>query len=133
MRTTIADIQKLKARGEHIPMVTAYDYTSAQIVDSAGIPMILVGDSLGMVVLGHQSTIPVTLDEMLHHVRAVVRGSQKALVVADMPFLTYTSVEEALRNAGRFLQEAGAHAVKLEGGATVAPTVRRLVELGIPV
>lgn len=133
MRTTILDIQKLKARGERIPMVTAYDYTSAQFVDRAGIPIILVGDSLGMVVLGHQSTVPVTTDEMLHHIRAVVRGSQQALVVGDMPFLTYTSAEQALRTAGRILQEGGAQAVKLEGGAAVAPIIRRLVELGIPV
>lgn len=133
MRTTILDIQKMKQRGERIPMVTAYDYTSAQIVDRAGIPMILVGDSLGMVVLGHQTTVPVSLDEMLHHARAVVRGSQQALIVGDMPFLTYTDIDQALRNAGRFLQEAGVQAVKLEGGAPVLPIVRRLVELGIPV
>jgi 3-methyl-2-oxobutanoate hydroxymethyltransferase len=133
MHTTILDIQKMKTRGERIPMITAYDYTSAQIADSAGIPMILVGDSLGMVVLGHPTTIPVTLDEMLHHTRAVTRGSQQALIIGDLPFLTYASTEQALRSAGRMLQEAGAHAVKLEGGAQVAPTVRRLVEAGIPV
>lgn len=133
MRTTIQDIQKLKNRGERIPMVTAYDYTSAQLADRAGIPLILVGDSLGMVVLGHSSTVPVTLDEMLHHIRAVVRGSQQALVIGDMPFLTYTSAEQAIQTAARILQEAGAQAVKLEGGAAVAPIVRRLVDLGIPV
>lgn len=133
MRTTILDIQKMKQRGEKIPMVTAYDYTSAQIVDAAGIPLMLVGDTLGMVMLGHQTTIPVTLDEMIHHVRAVVRGSQKALVVADLPFLTYTTPEVALHSSGRMLQEAGAQTVKLEGGVEVTPTVRRLVEAGIPV
>jgi 3-methyl-2-oxobutanoate hydroxymethyltransferase len=133
MRTTILDIQRMKQRGEPIPMITAYDYTSAQLVDRAGIPLILVGDSLGMVVLGHQTTLPVTLDEMIHHARAVVRGAQQALVVVDMPFLTYTSAERALHSAGRIMQEAGAQAVKLEGGASVAPVVRRLVEAGIPV
>ena len=133
MHTTILDIQKMKTRGERIPMVTAYDYTSAQIVDRAGIPMILVGDSLGMVVLGHATTIPVTLDEMLHHAKSVVRGSQKALIIGDLPFLTYASPEQALHSAGRMLQEAGTHAVKLEGGAIVAPTIRRLVDAGVPV
>jgi 3-methyl-2-oxobutanoate hydroxymethyltransferase len=133
VRTTILDIQKLKDRGERIPMVTAYDYTSAQIADRAGVPLILVGDSLGMVVLGHSSTVPVTLDEMLHHIRAVVRGSERALVIGDLPFLTYTSTPQAIVSAGRIMQEAGAQAVKLEGGAAVAPTVARLVELGIPV
>lgn len=133
MRTTILTIQKMKRRGDRIPMITAYDYTSAQIADRAGVPMLLVGDTLGMVVLGHPTTLPVTLDEMLHHIRAVVRGSQKALVIGDMPFLTYTTVEQAIRNAGRILQEAGAQAVKLEGGAAVLPIVQRLVELGIPV
>jgi 3-methyl-2-oxobutanoate hydroxymethyltransferase len=133
MHTTILDIQKMKARNERIVMITAYDYTSAQIVDQAGIPMILVGDSLGMVMLGHQTTIPVTLDDILYHTRAVARGSQKALIVADLPFLTYTSPEQALRNAARLLQEGGAHAVKMEGGAPIIPTVRRLVEAGVPV
>ena len=133
MHTTILDIQKMKLRGERIPMVTAYDYTSAQIVDRAGIPIILVGDSLGMVVLGHPNTIPVTLEQMLHHTRAVVRGSQSALIVGDLPFLTYTTVEQAVHSAGRLLQEAGAHAVKLEGGTPVLASMRRLVELGIPV
>jgi len=133
MHTTIFDIQKMKTQGERIPMITAYDYTSAQIVDRAGIPLILVGDTLGMVVLGHPSTIPVTVDEIVHHTRAVVRGSHNALVIADMPFLSYTTVDQAVGTAGRLMQEAGAHAVKLEGGAIVAPIVRRLVELGIPV
>jgi 3-methyl-2-oxobutanoate hydroxymethyltransferase len=133
MRTTTLDLQKMKARGEHIAMITAYDYTSAQIADRAGVPIILVGDSLGMVVLGHPTTIPVVVDEIVHHARAVVRGSQGALIVADLPFLSYTSTEQALHNAGRLMREAGAQAVKLEGGAPVVPTVRRMVELGIPV
>lgn len=133
MRTTILDIQKMKQRGERIPMITAYDYTSAQIVDRAGVPLILVGDTLGMVVLGYSTTVPVTLDEMLHHTKAVVRGSQKALIVGDLPFLTYTDEEQALHSAGRMLQEAGAQVVKVEGGVEVAPIVHRLVAAGIPV
>jgi len=133
VRTTILDIQKMTERGERIPMVTAYDYTSAQIVDRAGIPMILVGDTLGMVVLGYPTTVPVTIDEMIHHCKAVVRGCQNALVIGDLPFLTYSSAEDALRSAGRLLQGAGVQAVKLEGGAVLAPTVQRLVEVGIPV
>ncbi|MGQ9928514.1 MAG: 3-methyl-2-oxobutanoate hydroxymethyltransferase [Chloroflexaceae bacterium] len=133
MRITIFDVQKMKARGERIPMVTAYDYTSAQIADRAGVPLLLVGDSLGMVVLGHPSTVPVTLDEMVHHIRAVVRGSERALVIGDLPFLTYTNVDEAIAATRRVIQEAGAQAVKLEGGVAVAPIVARLVELGVPV
>jgi 3-methyl-2-oxobutanoate hydroxymethyltransferase len=133
MPVSILDIQRMKRRHERIPMVTAYDYTSAQMVDRAGIPLILVGDTLGMVVLGYPTTVPVTIEEMLHHVKAVARGAKEALVIGDLPFLTYTSPEEAVHNAGRFLQEGGARAVKLEGGAAVAPVVRRLVELGIPV
>ncbi len=134
MRTSIADIKALKQKGEKFAMLTAYDYSTAKIIDEAGIPLVLVGDSLGMVVLGYESTIPVTMEEMLHHTRAVVRGSKKALVVGDMPFMTYhVSVAEALRNAGRFIQEGGAQAVKLEGGERMAETVRRIVECGIPV
>ncbi len=134
MRFTIRDIQALKDRGEIIPMLTAYDYTSARLVEQAGVPMILVGDSLGMVVLGHDSTLPVTLDEMIHHIRAVVRGTKKVLIVGDMPFMTYQiSPEQALRNAGRFMQEGGCQAVKLEGGRPMAETTQRLVEAGIPV
>lgn len=117
MRITILDVQKMKARGERIPMVTAYDYTSAQIADRAGVPLLLVGDSLGMVVLGHSSTVPVTLDEMVHHIRAVVRGSEHALVIGDLPFLTYTNVDEAIAATRRVIQEAGAQAVKLEGAS----------------
>ena len=134
MRVTIGKIQGMKRQGQPIPCVTAYDYPTARIADQVGIPLLLVGDSLGNVVLGYDSTIPVTMEEMLHHVKAVVRGSQSALVVADMPFMSYqASVEDALRNAGRMLQEGGAQAVKLEGGRRSAETVRRLVEVGIPV
>lgn len=133
MRTTIIDIHKLKQRGERIPMITAYDYTSAQMVDRAGIPLILVGDSLGNVVQGQPTTLPVTVDDIIYHARMVVRGSQNALVIGDMPFLSYTSIEEAVGTARRLMQQAGVQAVKLEGGMAVAPIVRRLVELGVPV
>ena len=134
MRVTINDIKQMRERGEKIAMLTAYDYSTAKLVDEAGIPIVLVGDSLGMVCLGYESTIPVTMDEMIHHTKAVVRGTQRALVVGDMPFMTYhVSVEEALRNAARFIQEAGAQAVKLEGGETVADKVKRMVECGMPV
>ncbi|MFC1970419.1 3-methyl-2-oxobutanoate hydroxymethyltransferase [Chloroflexota bacterium] len=134
MRVTISQIKDMKQKGEKISMLTAYDYSTASIVDESGIPLILVGDSLGMVMLGYDSTIPVTMNEMLHHAKAVVRGTKKALIVGDMPFMTYTiSTEDALRNAARFLQEAGCQAVKLEGGVTVADTVRRIVACGIPV
>ena len=133
-RVTIRDIAQLKARGELIPMVTAYDYTTARIADAAGIPILLVGDSLGMVVLGYDSTIPVTLEDMIHHVKTVVRGSERAMVVADLPFMTYqVDHAQALTNAARLLQEGGAQTVKLEGGETVAETVGRIVEAGIPV
>jgi 3-methyl-2-oxobutanoate hydroxymethyltransferase len=134
MRVTIADIKAMKQRGERIAMLTAYDYATAKLIDEAGTPLILVGDSLGMVMLGYESTIPVTMDEMLHHTKAVVRGAKHALVIGDMPFMTYhISAEDALRNAARFIQEAGAQAVKLEGGETVAETVSRLIACGIPV
>jgi 3-methyl-2-oxobutanoate hydroxymethyltransferase len=134
MRTTVTQIRDMKASGEKITMLTSYDYSTAQVVDRAGIPLILVGDSLGMVVLGYETTIPVTMEDMLHHTKAVVRGTQQALVVGDMPFMSYhVSTEEAMRNAARFIQEAGCQAVKLEGGATVAEKVRRIVEAGIPV
>jgi 3-methyl-2-oxobutanoate hydroxymethyltransferase len=134
VRVTIRDIQEMKARGEKIPMLTAYDYTSARLLDDTGVPMLLVGDSLGQVVLGYDSTLPVTMDDMLHHVRSVVRGSKKALVVADMPFMSYQiDAKQALANAGRFLQEGGAQAVKLEGGRHVANSVHCIVQSGIPV
>ena len=134
MRVTIPEIRKMKERGTPIPMLTAYDAVTARLVEEAEIPLILVGDSLGMVVLGYTDTTTVTMDDMLHHVKAVMRGSQRALVVADMPFMSYTvSVERALDNAARFIQEAGAQAVKLEGGQAIAHTIRRLVAAGIPV
>jgi 3-methyl-2-oxobutanoate hydroxymethyltransferase len=133
-RVSIKDIQAMKRQGEKIVMLTAYDYPSARIADQAGVDMILVGDSLGMVVLGYDDTIKVTLDDMLHHSKAVARGTERAMVVTDLPFMTYqTSVQDAMRNAGRLLQEGGAQAVKLEGGAHMAETVRRLVQVGIPV
>jgi 3-methyl-2-oxobutanoate hydroxymethyltransferase len=134
MRVTISHIKEMKRKGEKIAMLTAYDYVTAKIVDEAGLPLILVGDSLGMVVLGYDSTVPVTLEVMLHHTKAVVRGTKNALVVGDMPFMTYqVSPEEAVRNAGRFLQETGCQAVKLEGGVTMAPTVKKITDIGIPV
>ena len=134
MRVTINDVREMKARGEKIPMMTAYDYTSARIVDDAGIPIILVGDTLGQVVLGYDSTLPVTMDEMIHHTKAVARGAGRALIVGDMPFMSYqTGPTDALRNAGRFLQQGGAQTVKLEGGVNMAPTVERIVSSGIPV
>jgi len=134
MRVTIADIRKYKEKGERFAAITAYDVVTARLVDKAGIPLILVGDSLGMVVLGYDSTIPVTLDDIIHHTLAVVRGSSKALIVADLPFMTYhKSAEQALESAGRCLQEGGAQAVKLEGGRAIAATVARLTEAGIPV
>jgi len=134
MRVTITDIKEMKQRKEKIPMLTAYDYVTAKMVDEAGVPLILVGDSLGMVMLGYESTIPVTMEEMIHHTKAVVRGAKKALIVGDMPFMTYhVSVSDALHNAARFIQEGGAQVVKLEGGEVVAEKVRRLVDCGIPV
>jgi 3-methyl-2-oxobutanoate hydroxymethyltransferase len=133
-RVTINDIREMKQNGEKIAMLTAYDYPTAKIVDSCNIPIILVGDSLGNVVLGYDSTIPVTMDDMIHHCKAVVRGAEHAFVVGDMPFMTYhISTEDAMRNAARFIQEAGVQAVKLEGGITVADKVKRLVDCGIPV
>ena len=131
--TTLTFRQK-KERGEPITMLTAYDYPTAMAIDKAGIDSILVGDSLGMVVLGYENTLPVTMDEMLHHARAVSRGAKSALLVGDMPFMSYqVSTEEAVRNAGRFLQQAGMDAVKLEGGRERADAVRAIVGTGIPV
>ena len=130
----IPDLIDRKNRGPKIAMLTAYDATMARLIDCAGIDVILVGDSLGMVVLGYETTIPVTLDAMVHHSRAVSNGAKRALVVADMPFLTYqASIPDAVRNAGRLIQEGGAAAVKLEGGRAIAGVVSRLVEIGIPV
>ena len=133
-RITTYKIQQMKRRGTPIPMVTAYDYTAARIIDAVGLPMILVGDSMGHVVLGYDSTIPVTVDDIVNASAAVVRGTTKPLIVADMPFLSYQiDAETALRNAARLIQEGGAQAVKLEGGKSVAPIIRRLTEAGIAV
>ena len=133
-RISIREIAEMTARGEKIPMVTAYDYTSARLADQAEIPLILVGDSLGMVVLGYDSTIPVTMEDMLHHVKAVARGSQRSMVVVDLPFMTYqVDSSQALTNAARLVQEGGAQSVKLEGGEKIAVTVSRIVDAGIPV
>jgi 3-methyl-2-oxobutanoate hydroxymethyltransferase len=130
----VPDLESKKRRGEKIVMLTAYDCTMARLLDRAGIDVLLVGDSLGMVVLGYETTLPVTLDGMLHHTKAVSRGARRALVVADMPFLTYqVSVPDAVRNAGRLIQEGGAAAVKMEGGGAVVEATARLVEVGIPV
>jgi 3-methyl-2-oxobutanoate hydroxymethyltransferase len=132
-RLTVADITRRYADGQRLATITAYDYPTAQIVDAAGIPLILVGDSLGQVALGYESTVRVTMAEMLHHTKAVVRGTQRALIVGDMPFLSYATVDEAIENAGRFLQEAGAQAVKVEGGVRSARIIEGLVKAGIPV
>ena len=130
----VPDLKEKKSRGEKIAMLTAYDATMARLMDQAGIDAILVGDSVGMVVLGYDNTLSVTLEDMLHHSRAVARGASRALIVTDMPFLSYQiSAEEAVRNAGRLLQEGGAAAVKLEGGRPVIDAVRRMVDVGIPV
>src|SRR4030042_2298193 len=134
MRVTINQIKEMKQKGEKIVMLTSYDYATARLVESVGIPMILVGDSLGMVVLGYETPIPVTMDVMIHHTKAVVRGTSKAMIIGDMPFMAYhVSTEQALTNAARFIQEAGAQAGKLEGGVNVAEKVRRIVDCGIPV
>ena len=132
--TTVLDVQRFKDERRRFAVLTAYDYLSAQILDEAGIPVLLVGDSLGMVMLGYPTTLPVTLDEMIHHAKAVARGSKQALLVGDMPFMSYhVSVEQAIASAGRFLQEGGMHAVKVEGGGRVVEITQRLTELGIPV
>jgi len=131
---TTAAIRDMKQKKQKVTMLTAYDYGTAAIVDEAGIDIILVGDSLGMVVLGYDSTLPVTMEDMIHHTKAVCRGAKRAMVLGDMPFMSYqASVDEAVRNAGRFLQEAGAHGVKLEGGREVAEVTRRIASAGIPV
>jgi len=133
-KVTIPNILGKKARCEPITMLTAYDYPSALLVDRAGIDLILVGDSLGMVVLGYENTLPVTMDEMIHHCKAVGRGAKYALLIGDMPFLSYqTGVEEAVANAGRFIKEAGMDAVKIEGGQEFAPVIEAMVRAGIPV
>jgi 3-methyl-2-oxobutanoate hydroxymethyltransferase len=133
-RITVADIARMHADGKRIAMVTAYDYPTARIVDDVGVPMILVGDSLGMVMLGYEETVRVSMDEMLHHTKAVVRGTRRTLVVGDMPFLSYgVALEETLHNAGRFISEGGAQAVKIEGGVRSAKTIEQIVRTGIPV
>src|SRR5258706_12100242 len=132
-RVTISDIARMHAEGERIPMLTAYDYPTARILDDAGIPMLLVGDSVGQVMLGYESTVRVTMDEMLHHTRAVVRGTSHAIVVGDMPFLSYASVDEAVENAGRFMRDGGAEPVKVEGGVRSGRIVEALVKAGVPV
>src|SRR5213593_2355848 len=132
--TTVLDVQRYKDEGKRFAVLTAYDFLSARILDEAGIPILLVGDSLGMVMLGYPTTLPVTLDDMLHHAKAVARGAKQALLVGDMPFMSYhASVEQAITSAGRFVQEASMHAVKLEGGGRVIEITRRLTEIGIPV
>lgn len=124
----------MKRRGEKISALTAYDVTFARLIDEGGVEIILVGDSLGMVIQGHDTTLPVTLDEMVYHTRACSRGVKRALLVSDMPFMSYqSSIEQAMMNCGRCIKEGGASAVKLEGGAEIAPTIRRLVDAGIPV
>ncbi len=131
---TITDFREKKREGRKITMLTAYDYPTARIIDEAGIDSILIGDSLGMVVLGYDSTVPVTMDEMIHHSKAVRRGTKYAFLIGDMPFMSYqVSKEEAIRNAGRFMKEAGCDAVKLEGGYAVAETVEAIVDAGMPV
>ena len=133
-KKTIQTFRQKKERGEPITMLTGYDYPTALALDRAGIDAILVGDSLGMVVLGYEDTVPVTMEEMLHHCRAVARGAKLALLIGDMPFLSYqVSVEQAVRNAGRFLQEGGMHVVKLEGGRERLDTIRAITSAGIPV
>ncbi len=133
-RVTAVALRRMKARGERIVMLTAYDYPTARLFDAAGVDVLLVGDSLGMVVLGHESTIPVTMDDMVHHTKAVARGTRRALVVADLPFMSYSlGREQALANAARLIQEGSAQAVKLEGGEPVVRTVEAIVESGIPV
>ena len=134
MRLTVRDIQKMKDNGEPIAMLTAYDATSARLSEAAGVPMLLVGDSLGMVVQGRDSTIPVTLDHMIYHSAIVTRVTERPLVVGDMPFMTYSvSTEQALQGAARLMQESGVGAVKLEGGEHISPTIARIVQAGIPV
>jgi 3-methyl-2-oxobutanoate hydroxymethyltransferase len=132
-RLTVVDIARLYADGARIPTLTAYDFPTAQLLDEAGIPLLLVGDSVGQVMLGYETTVRVTMAEMVHHTKAVVRGSRRALVVADMPFLSYATPDEAVENAGIFLREAGAQAVKVEGGVRTARVIETLVRAGIPV
>lgn len=134
MKNTVVTLQKQKEEGNKITMLTAYDYSMAKLIDQAGIEMILVGDSLGMVMLGYDDTLPVTMEDMIHHTKAVTRGTTDTFVVADMPFMSYqVNVEEAVRNAGRLIKEGHAQAVKLEGGATVCEQIKVIVQASIPV
>ena len=134
MKTTTADFSAMKERGEKISMITAYDYSTAKLVDASGINSILVGDSLGMVMLGYEDTLSVTMEDMIHHCAAVRRGAQNALVICDMPFMSYqTSVYDAVKNAGRLVKEGGAGAVKLEGGVKFKEHIRAIVDASIPV
>ncbi len=133
-KMTVPEVRSMKERGEKLVCLTAYDYCFARILDEAGIDLLLVGDSLGSVVQGHDSTLPVTVDDIIYHTRAVIRGRRRALVVSDMPFMTFQlGVDEAKRNAGRLIQEGGAESVKLEGGVTQAATIEALVKMGVPV
>lgn len=134
MKNTTATVLAQKQKGDKITMLTAYDYSTAKLIDESGINCILVGDSLGMVMLGYDSTLPVTMDDMLHHTKAVVRGAKNAMVIADMPFMSYqVSVCDAVKNAGRLIQEGGAYAVKLEGGASVCDRIEAITKASIPV
>lgn len=133
-KVTIIDIQKMKSEGKKIAALTAYDYPFARLIDEAGVDIILVGDSLGMTVLGYENTLPVTIEDMIYHTKAVKRGIKRALLVADMPFMSYqVSIDDALKNAGRLIKEGGAEAVKLEGGIAIQEIVSAIVEVGIPV
>ena len=133
-KNTIVSIRQQKEAGERITMLTAYDYTMARLLDSAGVEMLLVGDSLGMVMLGQEDTLSVTMEDMIHHCRAVSRGAEHAMVVADMPYMSYqVSVEDAVRNAGRLMKEGRAHAVKLEGGKPFCPHIRAMTDASVPV
>jgi 3-methyl-2-oxobutanoate hydroxymethyltransferase len=133
-KKTILDIQRMKADGEKIAVLTCYDYPTARIMDSCGIDMILVGDSAGVVFSGYENTLPVTMEEMLYHTKAVARANPKAVVVSDMPFMSYqTDIRDARLNAGRFVKEGGAAAVKIEGGVNIAPVIKALVDIDIPV
>ncbi|MBE6877070.1 MAG: 3-methyl-2-oxobutanoate hydroxymethyltransferase [Ruminococcus sp.] len=134
MKNTVSTLLKQKQSGDKITMLTAYDYTTAKIMDECGINSLLIGDSLGMTMLGYENTLPVTMEDMIHHTKAVARGAQNAFIVADMPFMSYqASVEQAVLNAGRLIKEGGAHAVKLEGGAEVCQQIRAIVNASIPV
>ena len=133
-KVTIAELLQKKEKGQKITMMTAYDYPTANLVDQAGIDIVLVGDSLGMVMLGYDSTVPVTMDEMIHHCKAVSRGTKNSFIIGDMPFMSYhISIEQAIINAGRFIKEASCDSVKLEGGSDMAPVIKAIVRVGIPV